>query len=183
MKLTENPHKVILITGRKRSGKTQFSNALIKAATNKTALVYQSPRDTTFNYLPLIADAKKYIGQRGRTSEIFVEYEDFLLMAYKAKNSIILIDDFTGYEADRISMNFRRLLSRNRHAGNTIIIVTHSLSDTPKRLFNLLDMIILFKTNENMISNLNRLPEFEQLNNAVNKLKSKPEYKPEFIAL
>lgn len=181
--MTQNPHKIFLICGRKRSGKTVFASKFLKANNKKTPLVYQSPHDSTFNFLPLVTRPEKWLNTPARTSELFIEYEDFLQMAYRAKNSIIIFDDFTGYEDSRISLDFKRVISRNRHNGNTILIITHSLSDTPKKIFNFIDGVILFKTKENMIGNINRLPDFTELSAAHNRLKNAPDFAPEFVKI
>ena len=164
-----------LVCGRKKSGKTTLCKNIISQSERK-AVIYQSLKDTTFNTFEKIKsnDFEKENTGKKRTSEAFIEYEDFLFYCInKVKQSNILIDDFTGYEADKISKPFKKLISRNRHNENNIFIITHSLSDTPKRLFFYCDKLILFKTADQLQEleyTKRRYPQFDEIYKAVKDL-------------
>lgn len=172
---------VYLVCGKKKSGKTTLCKKIIQQS-KRNAAIYQSLKDKNFDSFKKFtgADFEKVNEGKKRTSEAFIDYEDFILFCIdKVKRSEILIDDFTGYEADKISKPFKKLISRNRHSENNIFVITHSLSDTPKRMFFYADYLILFHTAdtlEEMNATKRRFPQYEEIFAAVKTLQTAPKH-------
>lgn len=79
----------------------------------------------------------------------FLTFDEFSKNLKGVKNKTILIEEatifFSTKSTDKI---IQELLVRRRHENNTIILNFHSFSDIPKYIFNLLNYVIVFKTND-----------------------------------
>ena len=97
---------------------------------------------------------------------------DFLTLAKKKVNTAIVFEEATIFFSNRgRSEEVIDLLVRKRHTNNIIILLFHSIRSVPNYIFELIDYIILFKTNDNEKLIHDKFKDNEQLiefYNAVN---------------
>ena len=134
--------KVIVIVGRKRTGKTTLAAALIKKLKRPANYIY----DINNEYTRKLGIKNDYTGQ--------IDKEQFLNAVNPnaprpVKNSLIVFEEATGYFSSKgreeILVN---VITRSRHTNNSVILIFHSIADLPRYIFSYSDYVALFKTND-----------------------------------
>ena len=134
--------KVIVIVGRKRTGKTTLAAALIKKLNCGQNFIY----DINNEYTRKLGIKNDYTG--------VIDKEEFLKAVNpnaprSVKNSLICFEEATGYFSSKgreeILVN---VITRSRHTNNTVILIFHSIADLPRYIFSYSDYVALFKTND-----------------------------------
>ena len=124
-----------VLIGRRKTGKTTLSKKMLdERPKNMPVLIYDINKEYG-----------KYYPQK------FVDFEVFLekISDEKVKNTYILIEEATIFfdTSSRIE-EMKNILVRARHTGNIIQMNFHSWLSVPKNIFNLLDYVVVFKTND-----------------------------------
>jgi len=124
-----------VLIGRRKTGKTTLSKKMLdERPKNMPVLVYDINKEYG-----------KYYPQK------FVDFEVFLEMISdeKVKNTYILIEEATiFFDTSSRFEEMKNILVRARHTGNIIQMNFHSWLSVPKNIFNLLDYVVVFKTND-----------------------------------
>jgi hypothetical protein len=122
--------------GRRGCGKTTLSKKLLDTRpTGFPCIVY----DINNEY-------QDYYG------EPFEDFDKFLIKISdeKIRRHYVLIEEATiFFNTQSNYFEMKNLLVRARHTGNIIQLNFHSFSSVPKGIYNLLDYVIVFKTNDN----------------------------------
>ena len=87
--------------------------------------------------------------------EPFDDFDVFLakLSMEDVRHHYIIIEEATiFFNTQSNFQDMKNVLVRARHTGNIIQLNFHSFSSIPKGIYNLLDYVIIFKTNDNMKS-------------------------------
>ena len=82
----------------------------------------------------------------------FTDFDVFLanLSDEKVRHTYIVIEEATIFFSTHSNyFDMKNVLVRARHTGNIIQLNFHSFSSIPKGIYNLLDYVIVFKTNDN----------------------------------
>jgi hypothetical protein len=122
-----------LNVGKTKTGKTTFTKGLIlDAIDNRPVFVY----DVNNEYKAFYNDE-------------FVKKEEFMLKVKNVKNSFIVFEEatifFNNKACDEI---LQEMLVRKRHTKNIIYMNFHSFRAVPNYVFDLVDYITIFKTND-----------------------------------
>lgn len=129
--------KVILLIGRKRTGKTTFAVNLIKKLNRPKNLIF----DVVNEYTKKFGIPNDYRGP--------LDHEMFIDAAIKATNSLIICEEAAGYLSSRgRSAKLLRLIQESRHTNNVVIIILHAIQDLPPYIYNRADYLALFKTQD-----------------------------------
>lgn len=129
--------KVIILIGRKRTGKTTFTCELI----NKLARPKQLIFDVNNEYTRKLGVRNDYTGP--------LEHDFFLDAALKEKNALIVCEEAATYLSNRgREEKLLKLMQESRHTNNSIIIILHSIQDLPPYIYNRSDYLGLFKTQD-----------------------------------
>ena len=124
-----------VLIGRRKTGKTTLSKKMLdERPKNMPVLIYDINKEYG-----------KYYPQK------FVDFEVFLEMIAdeKVKNTYILIEEATiFFDTSSRFEEMKNILVRARHTGNIIQMNFHSWLSVPKNIFNLLDYVVVFKTND-----------------------------------
>lgn len=64
-------------------------------------------------------------------------------------NKIVVIEDATGFFRGNMSGEFIRMIQRKRHANNNYVLLFHSIASVPRQIFDFVNYVVLFKTNDN----------------------------------
>jgi len=130
--------KIILVCGARGKGKTTFVKARIKNV-NKQAL----------HLFDINNEYKEFYTQKFND-----DFEAFAADAKKMSNAVIVYEEATIFlSTSGSNVDVRSALVRSRHTNNTIFFVFHSISDIPRWVYRLANVLILFKTNDD-ISNI-----------------------------
>lgn len=117
------------------------------------------------------------------------DYKAFLTWITKNyRNGLLIIDDATIFERDRMSKEMTNIVTMRRHYGIDVILIYHGLSALPIDQFIFLNTIVLFNTNDNFRYKNNKLPQMAELERAVktarlNYQSAKNKYTPAILKL
>lgn len=102
------------------------------------------------------------------TGEKISEYRYTLKWVKKHfRNGMLIVDDATIFERDRLTEEMNHLVSMRRHYGIDIWLIYHGLTLLPIEQFIFLNNLVLFNTNDNLKYKANKLPNADHLQRAV----------------
>lgn len=125
--------------GRRGCGKTTVSKKLLKLRPEGMPCI--------------IYDINNEYGEQ--YPEPFVDFNVFLIKISdeKIRHTYILIEEATIFFSTASNFEeMRNVLVRARHTGNIIQLNFHSFRSVPKNIYELLDYVIVFKTNDSLKS-------------------------------
>ena len=126
---------VTICIGRRRTGKTTFSKKLLEKKPKKMPVFIYDINNEYNDYY----------------NEPFIDFDKFLDKIVKLKHSYILIEEATIFFNTRSTeQEILNLMVRARHTGNIIQLNFHSFASVPKYIKNLIDFVVIFKTNDNI---------------------------------
>lgn len=112
-------------------------------------------------------DARLVYDVNGEYKDLFtyplMTFDQFNKKANQVQNAFIVFEEATIFLNNRgNNMDVTEMLVRARHTNNTILFVFHSFRSVPRYLFDLLDYVIILKTNDNpdIIEQKFESPEF-----------------------
>jgi len=122
--------KAIIIVGATGSGKSTFVKELITPVDVNRLHIYDVNRE----YFP---------------DEPLSDFDQFLITATKLDESVIIFEEATIFFSNRGNdKRMRQLLVGKRHARNIIILLFHSIRAIPYYIFDLVNFVVLFNTND-----------------------------------
>lgn len=96
-----------------------------------------------------------------------IEQRDYILFLEWVKkyyrNGMLVIDDATIFERDRLCKQMNFILTMKRHLGLDVFLVYHGLTLLPIEQFLLCKSIILFNTTDNLAYKARRTPKYDDL--------------------
>lgn len=124
---------VNVLVGRRKTGKTTLSKLMIKEKPKGMPIVVY---DINNEYKDVY-------------DKPFVEFQEFLEMIKDLKGHYILIEEATiFFNGNKIAQDMTNVLVRARHTGNIIQLNFHSFNSFPRDIYNLVDFVTVFKTND-----------------------------------
>lgn len=132
-----------IMIGRPGSGKTTLSKQLLDLRPAQMPVLIYDVNNEYKSYYP-------------------EELDDFDIFLKKISDDgirhyYILIEEATiFFNTQSNFQEMKNVLVRRRHTGNIIQLNFHSFSSVPKGIYNLLDYVTVFKTNDNLDSVRNR---------------------------
>lgn len=128
-----------ICVGRSGCGKTTLTKEMLDARPkNMPCLIYDINKEYDIYY-----------------NEPFDDFDVFLakLAMEETRHHYIIIEEATiFFNTQSNFQDMKNVLVRARHTGNIIQLNFHSFSSIPKGIYNLLDFVIIFKTNDNLKS-------------------------------
>lgn len=135
---------VILIAGKRGSGKTTDAKKLAKPFKNQFILdLYNEYEGQIFNSFNIPKTGIRRVREAAADNEHFFKYLSSLT------NNLIILEDATIiFNASIYDRDLKKLIIASRHKQNTIIFLFHSLNRIPTFLIEQANILILHKTNE-----------------------------------
>ena len=125
-----------ICVGRSGCGKTTKTKQMLDAAPPQMPVMVYDINNEYFDYYP----------------QPFEDFDVFLarLTGDEIKHHYIVVEEATiFFNTHSNFQDMKNVLVRARHTGNIIQMNFHSFSSIPKGIYNLLDYVIIFKTNDN----------------------------------
>ena len=142
-------HKIILLVGRRKCGKTTFANLLL--AKRKRVLVidtFDHPSYRAFTAIPGASVAAIKSGHfRTFNQNPITTLETVFTAMY---DCTMVMEDAVKYLDSNIPKHIKAGFIDSRNRGLDIIIMFHSLADVPPYLARMYNDLVLFKTDENI---------------------------------
>lgn len=97
-----------------------------------------------------------------RVTPMDFDFEDFQNLVTKRRDTNCVFEEATGFFRFRGGKTTMRILVNKRHTNNNYIFIFHSIKQVPKDLFELVNFIVLFKTNDLFPDIKNKRPELQK---------------------
>lgn len=154
--------------GRRKTGKTTFTKTLLESRPkNMPVIVYDVNREYASYY-----------------NEPFTDFRKFLDKVVNLKGCYIIFEEATIFFDTRSNFEeMKNLLVRARHTKNIIQLNFHSFASVPRGIYNLLDYVTIFKTNDNVKNVKDRFDNPKVLRAFENAINSKNEFYSETVSL
>lgn len=166
-----------LIVGSPGSGKTTFTVPIIKKYKQNVIIVKHrsNVNDSTHSFLneKKTKDWRKGYdpGDFTKCKMAFTEKKDYLEFLRWVKNNfrngLLIIDDCTIFERDRLSLEMVDLVTMRRHYGIDIMLIYHGFSLMPIDQFVFANNLIIFNTNDSPGYKATKIPQFERVEKAI----------------
>lgn len=165
-----------LVAGSPGAGKSTFTAEFVKKYA-ENALVYKhitNIDDRAFSFLPEKTTSNWRQGAHpgapvkckiAGLQEDYIGFLKWVVSSYR--NGLLIIDDATIFERDRLSKEMNFLVSMRRQIGVDLWLVYHGLSLLPIEQFVFVNNIIIFNCNDNIDYKANKMPQFQALKTAV----------------
>jgi hypothetical protein len=110
----------------------------------------------------------KFAGGDKKAYKAFLDW----ILAGNYTNGLLVIDDATIYERDRLTEQMNQLVTMRRHLGIDIWLNYHGLTLLPIEQFVFVDYLIVFMTTDNIQYKASKLPNMERLIAGINQAKA-----------
>ncbi len=166
-----------LIVGSPGAGKSTFVAGYVKRY-NQSAIVYKHLANIDDQAFAFLTTKTKESWRQGAAPGQAVkckfagrqeEYPGFLqwVMTGGFRNGLLVVDDATIFERDRLTKEMNELVAMRRHYGISIWLVYHGLSLLPIEQFIFCNRIVLFNTNDNIKYKAAKMPRFTELQQGI----------------
>ena len=138
-----------LIVARKGEGKSTYIMQLLAAHPVKKQVVYDQNDNPIYSQYPLLDELLLSRLKRGAYRIVNTDDEYIIkLLAEKAWNTVIILEDMTRYADSQLSPEVRRLLADSKQRGNHIVCVYHSFRNVPPKMMSFIDFVVVGRTGE-----------------------------------
>lgn len=162
------------------SGKTTYINKLLKKVKSNIIVLklWYNIDDVATLWLPLLT--LEQIERRIKNNSLIQcriglnkkDYKPILeFINSKFRNGILIIDDATIFEKDKLSVWLEDMLVMRRHLGLDIWLVYHGFTGFPIDQYKYLNYLMVFNTVDNPNYKKNKIPQYELINNAIEQSK------------
>lgn len=165
-----------LVAGSPGGGKSTFTGGYVKSYP-ENAIVCKHisaiddgafkflPEKTTSNWRQGVAPGQPAKCKIAIEQETYLEFLRWIIANFR--NGVLVIDDATIFERDRLTKEMNKLVTMRRFYGIDIWLVYHGLTLLPIEQFIFANHIILFNTNDELQYKRNKIPQFDSIQKAV----------------
>ncbi len=143
-------NKIILIVGRRATGKTTFLKKMVKLSASKVIVVdsFDHPDYRDLQTIP-IAQVSRW--KAGNVRVWQTDPLETLETIFKnCFNCTVVMEDCKRYVEPSVQKSIRQGIIEHRNRNIDLIMMFHNLKDVPPYVCNMHNDIVLFKTNDNM---------------------------------
>lgn len=207
--MEKRERRFFLVVGSPGSGKSTYVANLVKAYKNGNVCVFKHTSnydDPALSFLSIKTERNWRQGAAPTQpvkfrmvgdEESYTHFLNWLISgdSNKFRNGLLVVDDCTLFERDRITKQMKQLVTMRRHAGYRldICLVYHGLTYLPIDQFTFVNTVVMFNTTDKINYKASRIPldelikgvEQAKKNNEQGKKNKdkKLQYKPEIIKL
>lgn len=182
-------NKVILLVGRRGSGKTYFTiNNIIKPVyenTTKTILIIDTINHPSYANIQVVDSCNFNNMIQGSINRCFESDIDTVFDRCKnICNALIIIEDATKIIGSKLKKNVLKLIYDSKQKNVDLVFIFHGFIACPPDLFRIADELILLRTGDAPFLRARDIAEYDLVEKAYNKiLKSKENYPSQRIVL
>lgn len=154
--MTTNFAKSNVIVGARGTGKTTYVrkciDAYMKGTGDRRVLVIDTYPSPSYSQYEIITPAQLLVWKRGVKRLIVPAYEldpvFELIMLHDIQNLFVVVEDSQKYFEDKITQTQKTWLADLKNKGRETLFVFHFFTNIPKRMFPMLNGIIIKKTSD-----------------------------------
>ena len=183
-----NINSIGIVPGKRGSGKTTYVKASFAACALPKILIVDTFDHPAYLDIPKVAIDKIPYWQPKTDKSIrrcvIDDFDEaFEVFSATLKDTFIVFEDATKYFEGSLPPYIKRLCIDSKQNNVNIVFMFHSLCDVPPKIFRYANYILLFKTLENPDQFKSKTPNFPEVLQAYNELKTAPDYQPRLILL
>jgi tRNA uridine 5-carbamoylmethylation protein Kti12 len=143
-------NKIIIVCGRRGSGKTTFAKKLISCSPLKTLVLDTFDHKDYRNLTPI--QPEQLARWKSGNVRLFTgdPVENCQIIFNNVHNSLVVFEDARRYIEPTIQKPIRQGIVEHRNKNNDLVFMFHNLKDVPPYLCTMFNSLVLFKTNDNM---------------------------------
>jgi hypothetical protein len=160
-------NEIILLVGRRATGKTTFTKNLVKKIPMKTLLVdsFDHP-DWREGFTDKSID-DLYNWKSGNIRIYENDPQETLTTAFNiCSNCVIVLEDCKRYIEPSVQKWLRKGIIEHRNRNIDLFFQFHSLNDVPPYIAGMHNRIVLFKTNDNMEKRMDKFSNWANIYDA-----------------
>ena len=160
-------NNIILLIGRRGSGKTFYTKqqieAILKSGVHSRIILFDTFDHESYREYPIVDI--KYVTAltagvcRVLTSEFKFESHLAFIKNY-VRNALLIFEDAGKYIIGSVGEQFRNVLLDTKQKNIDVLIQYHGVGDVPPTLYRYADYIVLFKINDNLQAYRSKIPSF-----------------------
>lgn len=171
--------KIVVYAGMPGCGKTtqimKQIAAFLKQHPKEKVIIYDINREKAYKDFPAISLEQIPHVKSGVYRIVEPDYNLVLATFVETfRNGLLILEDANFYLTAARNMTLWKILVSRRHMGMDVVLTFHSLARIPPYLYEMLNYIILFKTNENIDRVQNKIPNFDKVESIKNKINKNP---------
>lgn len=172
--MEQRERRFFLVVGSPGSGKSTYVANLIKNYNNGNVLVFKHTSnydDPALNFLPIKTEKNWRQGAEPNKpvkfrmigdEDSYIHFLNWLTGTdtNRFRNGLLVIDDCTLFERDRITKQMKHLVTMRRHAGYRldICLIYHGLTYLPIDQFTFVNTVVMFNTTDKINYKASRIP-------------------------
>jgi hypothetical protein len=156
-------NKIILVVGRRGTGKTTFAKKLISVSPLKVLILDTFDHPDYRGIKSIVPDqvarwksgnVRLYTGDPVENCQIIFD---------SVYNSLIVFEDARRYIEPTIQKSIRQGIVEHRNRNNDLVFMFHNLKDVPPYLCSMYNSLVLFKTNDNTKVRQDKYSNWEEI--------------------
>lgn len=169
----ELKNKRILLIGTGGTGKSTYIHQLIKTEPRPKTIIYDIDANPHYAEYPIIRKEDAPRWKKGIARVIDVDYEEAYTYLAKCKDTFLVLEDCTKYISDKKPPKWVCSLALSaKQKGNDTLFTFHSFVQCDGFFMRNCDWMVIFKTGEKIEHFSAKVPMFEKVATAFNRVKS-----------
>jgi hypothetical protein len=158
--------QVIILIGKRKTGKTTFGRKIIEGTQHKKILVVDTFDHPDYKDFQTITTAMLPRWKSGRKRILYRSDEDLQAINEHVRNTLIVLEDCTKYITGDISAPMKGIIFDSKQKNNDVLLMYHGFSFAPPKLLANVNYITLFKIGENIDNYKSKIPNYETIHRA-----------------
>jgi hypothetical protein len=166
----ERLNQIILVIGRRGEGKSYYTlNKLLPRLKMKKLIVdmFDHPDYSAYGKSLSLEQLNRF-NTGSKNGRIYGYEIDEILSKINSviSNTVIVFEDSRRYVEPSIQKDFRKLIIEHRNKNIDLIFQFHNLSDVPPYLAAMYNVVVMFRTNDNLSKRMEKFSNWESLEKA-----------------
>lgn len=155
---------VAVIVGGRGTGKTTFVKTITDVSPQPKVLVVDTFHHPAYANWPQIDADSLHRWQSGKY-HLSGSNTDYYLSAIEknCRNTLIVFEDAAKYVNQNPQLEVKRICLDSKQRNNDVIFIYHSFAEVPKSFLRWIDFVTIFKTQEVIESQKNRLYGYQKI--------------------
>lgn len=155
--------KIIVICGAREHGKSSRIRELMNGRPAEPVIISDMSRQKAYQDMPEISLDQFTRMKKGRYKVCDPDYHGFYKTAYDHfRGGLVVGEDASEYCGPQRDMKIYPMLIGLRHRGIDLVLVFHSINETPRYIIRQTNDFVLLKTGDNISEVIDRFPEDRQ---------------------
>lgn len=159
--LQKDTYDILMLVGKRRTGKTTFGRKIIEHSNMKKILLIDTFEHPDYGDFKTIDVSMLSRWKNGRKRILYKTDEDLEAINQHVQNTLIIFEDCTKYITGDMSAPLRGIIFDSKQKHNDVMLMYHGFSFAPPKILANINYITLFKIGENLANYKSKIPNYE----------------------